>query len=111
VLADLLAVLGQDVQVALGGAAGIGAFRSGEFDVVFTDLGMPDVNGWEVAIGVKSQRPMIPVVLVTGWGYQLEGAAAQAKGVDFVMPKPFSIADIERVLRLITESRDERGAA
>ena len=111
VLADLLVALGQDVQVALGGAAGIDAFRSAEFDVVFTDLGMPDVNGWEVAVGVKAQRPLMPVVLVTGWGYQLEGAAAQAKGVDYVMPKPFSITDVERVLRQVSESVDERGAA
>jgi len=51
------------------------------------------------------------VVLVTGWGYQLEGAAALAKGVDHVMPKPFSIADVERVLRQVADSASERGAA
>jgi CheY-like chemotaxis protein len=113
VLADLLRALGQEVEVALGGAAGIEAFSFGEYDVVFTDLGMPEVNGWDLALGVKSQRPMVPVVLVTGWGYQLEGATAQAQGVDFVMPKPFSLEDVEHVLRRVGESMRgrEQGAA
>ncbi|HTK31465.1 MAG TPA: ATP-binding protein [Candidatus Saccharimonadaceae bacterium] len=110
VLADLLRALGQDVQVALGGAAGLDAFIHGGFDIVFTDLGMPEVNGWDLALGVKSQRPLVPVVLVTGWGYQLEGSTAHAHGVDFVMPKPFSLADVERVLRQAADAAPQRAA-
>jgi hypothetical protein len=44
------------------------------------------------------------VVLVTGWGFQLEGGAAQAHGVDFVLPKPFSLEDVDRVLRQVGET-------
>jgi CheY-like chemotaxis protein len=104
VLADLLRALGQDVVQALGGAAGLAAFREREFDVVFSDLGMPEVNGWDLALAIKSERPATAVVLATGWGYQLEGTTAQAHGVDLVMPKPFSLEDVERVLRQLRES-------
>ncbi|MBI1799271.1 MAG: GAF domain-containing protein [Candidatus Eisenbacteria bacterium] len=104
VMGDLLRALGQDVRTAHGGAAGLEAFESDAFDVVFTDLGMPEVNGWDLALGVKARRPTTPVVLVTGWGFQLEGGAAQAHGVDFVLPKPFSLEDVNRVLRQVGET-------
>jgi len=104
VLADLLRALGQEVVAALGGAAGLTAFREQPFDVVFSDLGMPEVNGWDLALAVKSERPTTAVVLATGWGYQLEGNIAQAHGVDLVMPKPFSMDDVERVLRQLRDN-------
>jgi signal transduction histidine kinase/CheY-like chemotaxis protein len=111
VLGDLLRVLDQDVTCALGGVAGREAFMAGEFDVVFSDLGMPEVNGWDLALTVKSSRPEVGVVLVTGWGTQLEGGAAQAHGVDLVMSKPVSIDDLDRALRHIGERRPQRRAA
>ena len=103
VMADLLGALGQEVRIAHGGAAGLERFEHESFDVVFTDLGMPEVNGWDLALGVKARRPATPVVLVTGWGYQLEGGAAHAHGVDFVLPKPFSLEEVEQVLRQVGE--------
>jgi len=111
VLADLLRVLEQEVTTACGGVAGRDAVLGGEFDVVFTDLGMPDLNGWDLALTVKSTRPRVGVVLVTGWGTQLEGGAALAHGVDLVMSKPVSIDDLDRALRQIGESRVQRKAA
>jgi CheY-like chemotaxis protein len=112
VMADLLRSMGQEVAVALGGASGLELFERGAFDVVFSDLGMPEVNGWDLAHAVKSRSPETPVVLVTGWGYQLEGGTAQAHGVDRVMPKPFSIEDVESALRDVGEQlAGRRGAA
>ena len=104
VMGDLLGLLGQNVRTAQGGAAGLEALDREAFDVVFTDLGMPEVNGWDLALSVKALRPSTPVVLVTGWGFQLEGGAALAHGVDFVLPKPFSLEDVDRVLRQVSES-------
>ena len=111
VMADLLRSMGQEVGVALGGAAGLELFERETFDLVFSDLGMPEVNGWDLAHGVKALRPEIPVVLVTGWGYQLEGGAALAHGVERVIPKPFSIEDVEAALRDIGERILRRRAA
>jgi signal transduction histidine kinase/PAS domain-containing protein len=111
VLGDLLRVLEQEVTTVLGGKAGRERFLTGEFDAVFTDLGMPEVNGWDLALTVKSTRPDVGVVLVTGWGTQLEGGAAHAHGVDLVMSKPVSIDDLDRALRLVGEGRPHRRAA
>jgi len=72
------------------------------FDVVFTDLGMPGVNGWDVVQAVKSRSPDTPVVIVTGWGAQIEDGALRARGADYVIPKPFSFEDVRDVLRQLS---------
>ena len=109
VLADLLRALDQEVDVALGGAAGLERFERGDYQVVFTDLSMPEVNGWDLTLAVKSRRPDVGVVVVTGWGLQLEEATAQAHGVDLLVAKPFSIEDLERALHRVAESLAVRG--
>ncbi len=111
VLADLLRMLGQNVTTALGGQAGADRVMTERFDVVFSDLGMPDLNGWDLALAVKSRSPETRVVLVTGWGSQLEEEAAQARGVDLVVSKPFSLEDIEVALRRFAASRPASNAA
>ena len=101
VLVDLLAALGMDVERAHGGPAGIEAVQQGEYDVVFTDLGMPEVNGWDLATAVKARRPATAVVLVTGWGFQLGEEMAVSSGVDLIMAKPFSWDDVQQALRQV----------
>jgi signal transduction histidine kinase/ActR/RegA family two-component response regulator len=103
VLADMLRDRGQEVRLALGGEAGLLEFQRWAPQVVFSDLGMPDVNGWDVARRVKAQVPQTPVVLVTGWGSQLEEGTAQARGVDLIMAKPFTIEDVDRSLRHVAK--------
>jgi len=109
VLGDLLAVLGQEVEIALGGVVGLERYSPERFDVVFTDLGMPGVNGWDVVQAVKSRSPDTPVVIVTGWGAQIEGGALHARGADYVIPKPFSLDDVREVLRQLS-TRPARAA-
>ena len=101
VLGDMLIALGMNVTRALGGPAGVEALGRQDFDAVFTDLGMPEVNGWDLAQQAKAHTSAPTVVLVTGWGFQLEEDAAAARGVDFVMAKPFSWDDVVAVVRQV----------
>ncbi|HEV2106480.1 MAG TPA: ATP-binding protein [Candidatus Eisenbacteria bacterium] len=105
VLVDVLTTMGHRVTPALGGPAGVEAVRARVYDVVFSDLGMPEVNGWDLARAVKARDPRTAVVLVSGWGFQLEEDMAAARGVDRVMSKPFAFADVELTLREVHESR------
>jgi CheY-like chemotaxis protein/anti-sigma regulatory factor (Ser/Thr protein kinase) len=111
VLAEMLRSAGHHVTSALGGPAAIEVLRGPAFDVVFTDLGMPDVTGWDLASLVKAKRPECAVVLVSGWGFQLEEETAHARGVDRVLAKPFSLTDVESVLRALFEPNGERRKA
>jgi CheY-like chemotaxis protein len=76
------------------------ALFRGDVDLVFTDLGMPDMSGWQVAEKVKSINGRIPVVLITGWNIELKQSETKESGVDLIIQKPF---DVEQVLNLVQE--------
>jgi len=73
---------------------------------VVCDLGMPDMNGWQVAREVqalcsKRQRAKIPFILLTGWAGQLNVTERIREcGVDRVLAKP---VDIPQLLEAISE--------
>jgi PAS domain S-box-containing protein len=106
VLADILRTGDHHVVSAANGPEGLELFKRAEFDLVFTDLGMPGMNGWEVAQGIKSLRPGTPVGLITGWGASLDEARIKDRGVDLIVSKPFRY---NQVLELVAEVMDLKG--
>jgi signal transduction histidine kinase/CheY-like chemotaxis protein len=98
VMAELLLELGQEVTTAIGGREGLDQLERVGPHIVFSDLGMPEVNGWDVAAAVRARRPATVMVLVTGWGSQIEPDSARVRGVDIILAKPFLMEDVERVL-------------
>ena len=89
VLSDMLESGGHVVTTASRGDEALALFEPASHDVVITDLGMPRMNGWEVAERVKVRSPATGVFLLTGWG---EGVAAHesSRFVDRVIAKPIS---------------------
>jgi len=97
-LVEILVRQGHTVWAAVDGREGLAVFERESIDVVFTDLSMPEVSGWEVARAVKKLDPRVPVVLVTGWGDQLDSQQLQENGVDLLVAKPFRVQNILSVL-------------
>ncbi len=76
------------------------------FEVVFSDVMMPGMNGIELAGEIRKRRPDIPVVLTSGYSDVL--AAEGTHGFD-LLRKPYSVADLSRILRrAIQEARARR---
>jgi CheY-like chemotaxis protein len=77
-------------------------------DVIVLDLGLPDIDGWEVARQLKSAAPTraIPIVAVTGAGLPHERVSAMRAGCDRHLAKPCAPADlvdaIERCMKAAT---------
>jgi CheY-like chemotaxis protein len=89
---DVLTSRGHRITAAAGGREGLDRFEAGCYDVVLTDLGMPDVNGWEVARVVKASRVDTTVLLLTGWADAMDPNAAAL--VDGVLKKPFGVDEL-----------------
>ncbi len=103
VLKDILIYGGHQVIEAADGILGMKCLEEGKFDMVLTDLGMPAMNGWEVAKWVKRKAPRIPVGIITGWGAHLDDEQIKESGVDLVIGKPFQMGDIlEAVNRYVS---------
>ncbi len=93
-LVQVLMNAGHTVRWAEDGQAGLTLFEKEEFDVVLTDLSMPEVSGWEVAQAVKKTHPGVPVILMTGWGEQSAPQHLEQRGVDLVLAKPFRVEEL-----------------
>jgi len=102
-IADILTMNKFKVEVATNGREGVRLFKEKKFDLVFTDLGMPGMSGWQVAKEIKKINDTTPVALITGWQIPSESAELKAKGVDLIINKPFKV---EQVLRLVQEGMD-----
>lgn len=91
-LADALTAHGYDVEQASSGRQALDRLAAGEStDLILTDLGMPDMTGWEIAEAIRRRWPDLPVGLVTGWGARSEGTLEQRRSVAFIIAKPFTI--------------------
>jgi CheY-like chemotaxis protein len=110
VLGLTLRHMGHKVVEANSGEAAINTFELGKFDMVITDLGMPDMSGHEVAKIVKEIKPGTPVLVISGWGGQLN--LADMPEVDGVIAKPFS-KDVlsKKISDLLSKKASEPKAA
>jgi signal transduction histidine kinase len=101
-LSSLLRAMGHTVTEAAGGAAGLAMLAATPPDLVLTDLGMPEVTGWDVARAVKAERSGLPVILLTGWGDQVEDEEGGSACVDRILGKPVGLQDLLGVIADLT---------
>ncbi|MFQ5885574.1 MAG: ATP-binding protein, partial [Thermoplasmata archaeon] len=107
-LRETLSLAGHVVTVADSAKQGISLFKPGEYDLVFSDLSMPEISGWEIAKIIKEKDPEVAVALVTGWGVKMDGETLADKGVDMVISKPFQV---NRILNLVVEAVEMKGTS
>jgi signal transduction histidine kinase/ActR/RegA family two-component response regulator len=103
VLSRMLKTRGHQVVVASNGEEGIERFRSEHFDLVFTDLGMPKLSGWEVGKTIKGIDPKVPIAMITGWGVELDRQKLSESGIDLSISKPFNF---DQVISLVSEAME-----
>jgi signal transduction histidine kinase/CheY-like chemotaxis protein len=105
-LVEMLEKEGHSVVACPDGPSALARLATEPFDLVFSDLGMPVVSGWDVARRVKADHPATSVVLVTGWGDQIDPLEVGKRGVDFLVSKPFQRADVSAVVARALAGRD-----
>jgi CheY-like chemotaxis protein len=88
---------GYEVSTALSGEEAMNTIKDTDFDVVFTDIKMPGMDGLEVAEQIKARCPWTPVVVITGYGTQANEARASVLGVSGFVRKPLTPEIIESV--------------
>ena len=91
----LLTLSGHEVDRAESGAEALELFSPDRYDVVFTDFGMPEMTGAELAHALKDEAPELPVILLTG--YTETETAHDA--VDGILSKPFKRDDLDTAIQ------------
>ena len=93
----VLSQKGYDVSTALSGEEAMKDIENTDYDVVFTDIKMPGMDGIEVAERIKAQCPWTPVVVITGYGTEENEARASVLGVSGFVRKPLTPEMIESI--------------
>ena len=102
-LAMLLRAFGHEVQAGYDGVEAVGAAVAFNPDVVFLDIGLPKLDGYEVARRIREQLGQdILLVAITGWGQEEDRRRSREAGFDHHLTKP---VDPEIVTRLVKDFR------
>ncbi|MFZ7126729.1 MAG: response regulator [Desulfobacterales bacterium] len=94
----MLETMGFETVPSQNGFEALKRFEQGDFDLVLTDLQMPGMNGWELALQVKSLAPEVPVVALTGQSEMEVMERLTGSGVDHVLFKPLNMDDLDEIV-------------
>lgn len=92
---ELFRLLKQDAVGVQCGEDALERLKEESFDIVCTDINLPDISGIELARRVKVLHPDVALVFATGYGLP---ARSELGSEADVLPKPFGLADIARML-------------
>jgi CheY-like chemotaxis protein len=108
VLIESLEAEGCEVVAAQSGEIALAIYDQyeGKFDVVFTDIGMPSMSGWELVTEIRQRSKTIPIAIISGWADAISIQTKDAVKADWVVAKPFDINKISDIAQEITQRKN-----
>ncbi|HEX6002690.1 MAG TPA: ATP-binding protein, partial [Burkholderiales bacterium] len=100
-LREALALIGHEVREAADGAAGLAAARAAPPDIALIDIGLPDMDGYEVARRLRENSPNghMPLIALSGYGQPSDVKRAYDAGFDVHLTKPVDIEELHGAIR------------
>ncbi len=96
-LSRLLSHFGHEISLADGAQSALEIIDSKEFDVVLSDIALPDGNGYDVISEAKRKQP-VKAVALTGFGATADIQRGKEAGFDFHLTKPIDFHELRTVL-------------
>jgi PAS domain S-box-containing protein len=105
-----LEYLGYEVVVRTSSLEALELFRAkaDQFDLVITDMTMPNLTGEGLARGILGIRPGMPIILCTGFSEHMSGEKAKALGIREFVLKPLVVMDLAKAIRRSLDSGEEK---
>jgi CheY-like chemotaxis protein len=103
VLKRMLERLGYTVEIKTSSPEGLKAFRKnpGKYDLVITDLTMPNMNGLQLAKSLSKTGAGIPVILITGYGEEISVQMQREYGIREILGKPIVLVELANAIRKV----------
>jgi signal transduction histidine kinase/ActR/RegA family two-component response regulator/predicted negative regulator of RcsB-dependent stress response len=110
VLIEALEAEGCEVVSAQSGEIALALYDQyeGKFDAVFTDIGMPEMSGWELVTEIRDRSKTMPIAIISGWADAISVQTRNAVKADWVVAKPFDINKISDIAQEIAKRKTVR---
>ena len=106
ILGEMLKDAGHHVLPVPSGPEALRVFVANGFDLVITNVGMPEMSGWDVAEQLRARDPNVPVIFITGWGLQEEDQArCRRLGITALLFKPVPPPELHRKVQVALAAR------
>jgi PAS domain S-box-containing protein len=106
ILGEMLKDAGHHVLPVPSGSEALRVFVPSGFDLVMTNVGMPEMSGWDVAERLRASDPNVPVIFITGWGLQEEDQArCRRLGISALLFKPVPPQELHRTVQVALAAR------
>lgn len=104
-LKNCLVKAGFKVTTAESGELAIDFLKSGDFRIVITDMRLPQMDGFEVAMAARKTSGLVGVIMITAYGDDVSPSKLNNAGIDCLVAKPFGLNElVELVQRLAGHS-------
>jgi CheY-like chemotaxis protein len=100
IIKTVLTNAGHDVTTFSNPAEGISYFEDNprDFDLLLTDMSMPQMTGKEVIERAHRIRPELPVILISGWGEELKTSLGESNHINYFLSKPYTADGLKRAV-------------
>lgn len=106
ILGEMLKDAGHHVLPVPSGPEALRVFVPSGFDLVITNVGMPEMSGWDVAEQLRGRDANVPVIFITGWGLQEEDQArCRRLGISALLFKPVPPPELHRKVQMALAAR------
>ena len=103
---EILARLGYQVTARVGSVEALAAFKAqpDKFDLVITDMSMPNLTGDQLAAEIRPIRPDLPIIICTGFSQRMDEERSHQMGIQAFLMKPVVRADMARTIRRVLDA-------
>jgi DNA-binding response OmpR family regulator len=101
----MLARLGVTAEVARDGVTGLRAFSLDHFNLVLVDIKLPDVDGFEVVRRLRANSASVRLLVVSGYGIEVEKENQRTAGFDDFLVKPFSFEQFSEKVKPLLKNQ------
>ena len=96
---EMIIHLGHKGDVAESGEAALALLKNNQYDLIITDIGMPDMNGWQLIEKVKEKfGDEINIAVLSGWSDQLKQEDLRKHNITYTLSKPFKISQFQELI-------------
>jgi DNA-binding NtrC family response regulator len=110
-LYDFFTAQGWDIIVAEGGQKAVDYLKNQQFDVVLTDLKMPDIDGMELTSRIRNLYGDMPIIIMTGYPSLDSAVEALRYKVDDYIVKPFNVNQLYKSVKKVVELKRQEADA